>query len=115
MEQVQRLIEEFITACMRLQESEEAGDYKTTNLQYDKLKKIRANLRTIGKHAFEEIIPLISNENIYVRYNAAFSIIPIEPEKARNTLNEIANSRGIIAFTSKMTLQEWVNGNLKFD
>ncbi|HEY9061488.1 MAG TPA: DUF2019 domain-containing protein [Pseudobacteroides sp.] len=114
MRSIEELVKMFVDASMRLEEAESVGNSKIVNQQYDKLRKIREELKEIGDEAMESLISLINHENIYVRYNAAYSIIPVNPEKAKEALNEISNARGLIGFTSKMTLREWENGNLKF-
>lgn len=115
MRPLEQILEEFIEACLKEEDSLKRGDSKTGNKQYRILKDIRRDLKSNPRYGIETLIPLLENPNSNVRLNAAFCLIPILPDKAKNVLMEIAAGRGSIAFNAQMTLLEWEKGNLKFD
>ena len=113
------LVQRFIEASIKLEESTLAGDSERINKESKEIMIIVKELRGIGKDAMDKLLPLLSHENNYVRCNAACCIIPVYPKKARETLTEISQLKGLkagmIGFNAMMTLREWGKGNLKFD
>ena len=119
MNEVNSLVKKFVNEIMKYEEAAELNDSVSMNKQHEEIRKIMMNLKAAGKEVEDKMIQLLYHESNYVKCNAAYYLIPAQPEKARKTLEEIASLRGLkagtIAFTAKMTLREWDNGNLKFD
>jgi len=113
------LVQRFVEASIKLEKATLAGDSKRINQESLEIMAIMKELRSIGKDAMDKLLPLLSHENNYVRCNSACCMIPVYPEKARETLTEISQLKGLkagmIGFNAKMTLKEWDKGNLKFD
>ncbi|GFZ32143.1 hypothetical protein CSC2_26690 [Clostridium zeae] len=113
MDGIQQIIQDFIEASIKQEEATLAGKHKVMNKRYSEIKDLTAKLRELGDNSLEVLIPLLSHENSYVRYNASFAIIPINPEKAKEVIKEISQQKSSIGFTAMMVLRELENGNLK--
>lgn len=114
MNEIQAIIENLIEASKEQEKATLVGNHKVMNKKYVEVKELIAKVKSLGNGAIESLIPLLSHENSYVRYNASYAIIPIYPEKAKKAIEEISQQRSSIGFTATMVLREWENGNLKF-
>ena len=115
MRALEQILEEFIEACLKEEDSLKRGDSKTGNKQYRIIKDIRHDLKSNPNYGIEKLIPFLEHSSMNVRLHAAFCLIPVLPEQAKNVLMVVAEGRGIVAFNAQMTLSEWKKGNLKFD
>ncbi|AIF51852.1 DUF2019 domain-containing protein [Pelosinus sp. UFO1] len=115
MRALEQILEEFVEACLKQEDSLKRGDSKTGNKQYRIINDIRRDLKANPKYGIEKLIPFLEHSSANVRLNTAFCLIPLLPEQARNVLAIVAAGRGAVAFNAKMTLSEWEKGNLKFD
>lgn len=115
MRDLEKILEEYLSACIKNGESLDKGDSKNANKQFRILIKIENDLKSKQEYGREKLLPYLEHPNEYVRLHTASIVIPISPEKARDVLAELAKRRGTVAFTAEMTLSEWEKGNLKFD
>ncbi|SCM78471.1 conserved hypothetical protein [uncultured Sporomusa sp.] len=115
MRPLELILEEFVEACIKQEDSIKKGDSKTGNKQYRIIENITRDLKSNPKYGLEQLTPFLEHSSANVRLNAATSLIPIFPEQAKNVLSILAEGRGMVAFNAEMTLSEWEKGNLKFD
>jgi len=115
MRKLEQILEEYIEACLKEEDSLKRGDSKTGNKQYRIIKNITRDLRSNPNYGLEKLIPFLEHPSANVRLTTAFTLIPILPKQAKEVLQVLAAGRGTIAFNAKMTLSEWEKGNLKFD
>ena len=86
----------------------------TANKYFQKLKDI--SIEMVNLNNILELRNLYNHENIAVRCNAAFALLPFDAVEAEKVLEELAIQRGdFVYLEARMTLQEWRKGNLKFD
>ena len=71
-------------------------------------------LRARGKTAQNALLPLMTDPDDAVRGWSAAHALEFAPEQAEPVLTALADSRGVSAFSAKMTLREWRKGNLSF-
>jgi HEAT repeat protein len=115
MRALEKILEEFVEACLKQEDSIKRGDSKTVNKQYRIIQGIRSDLKKNPHYGLEKLIPFLEHPSANVRLSVAFTLIPILPERAKEVLQALAAGRGTIAFNAEMTLSEWEKGNLKFD
>jgi Domain of unknown function (DUF2019) len=60
---------------------------------YQKMESIDAELRARGQDARRALLPLLNEQNMRVRYEAAVRLLAIVPDRARAVLEEIAKSQ----------------------
>lgn len=115
MRALDKILEEFVAACIKQEDSLEHGDSKTANKQYRIIQSIRRDLKANPLYGIEKLIPFLEHPSANVRLVAAFSLIPIIPEQAKAVLRALSAGRGLVSFSAEMILSEWEKGNLKFD
>ena len=115
MRALEQILEEYVAACLKQEDSLNRGDSKTGNKQYRIIQDIRRDLKANSKYGIEKLIPFLDHSSANVRLTTAFCLIPILPEQVRKVLITLAAGRGSVAFNAEMTLSEWEKGNLKFD
>ena len=115
MRNLELILEEYIEACLKEEDSLKRGDSKTGNKQYRIIKNIIRDLKSNPNYGLVKLNPFMEHPSSNVRLTTAFNLIPILPEQAKSVLKVLAGGRGAIAFNAKMTLSEWEKGNLKID
>ncbi|WP_019555679.1 DUF2019 domain-containing protein [Propionispira raffinosivorans] len=115
MRPLEKIIDEYIEACIKGEDAQERGDSKTYNKQQRVIQKIRKELKLNSEYGLEKLVPFFEHSNRFVRLETAISLVPIQPDRSKAVLLELSNTRGLTAFNAKMTLSEWEKGNLKFD
>lgn len=115
MRPLELILEEYIAACIKQEESLNRGDSKTGNKQYRIINNIIRDLKANPNYGLDKLIPFLEHQNANVMLTTAFCLIPMLPEQAKNVLVTLAAGRGLVAFNAEMTLSEWEKGNLKFD
>ena len=109
-------LNEFVNACLKEYEYQCLGDSKNGNKQGKILISICIELR--NQNRLYELSHLLEHNHPQVRFRAAEILLISFPDKAEKVLEELSALRGLefgnIGFVSRMTLQEWRKGNLKF-
>jgi hypothetical protein len=113
--ELERILTEYLNACVRGEDAQERGDSKMINKQHRIIQKIRKELRENREYGLDKLLPYLEHESPFVRLKTAFSIIPIAPIRAKEVLTQLKEVRGLTGYSAEMTLSEWENGNLKFD
>lgn len=115
MRNLEKILEEYLNACIKNGEYLDKGDSKNANKQFRIILKIENDLKSKHEFGLEKLLSYLEHPSAYVRLHTATIVIPISPEKAKDVLTELSKGRGTVAFTAEMTLSEWEKGNLKFD
>jgi len=115
MRDLEKILEEYLSACIKNGKYLDKGDPKNANKQFRILVNIKTDLNSNQGYGLDKLLPYLEFPNEYVRLHTASIVIPIAPERAKDVLGELSQKRGNIGFTAKMTLSEWEKGNLKFD
>jgi methionine synthase I (cobalamin-dependent) len=82
------------------------------NKCYEELLKLAQELRDEGK--LQKLDVLLDNENEGVLFETASKLLTLNLRKAEQTLERLADKKGVLPFTAKMTLKQWKAGKLKF-
>lgn len=96
----EQLTERFKQLSLQQGDAERSNDMRTYKRRYQQLNDIAAELRRRGPEARRALVPLLDcsrNEGplsavAQCRLNAADELLAVEPDRARATLEEIANS-----------------------
>lgn len=81
-----KLINNFLEACIKYGEAIEKGDSKNADKQSDIVKKIRLKLKGNKEYFIKNFEPLLYHENNYVKLKTAFSLLPVLTGKAEQVL-----------------------------
>lgn len=110
-----KFIEKFIEASVKYGKTMEAGNAKIANKNSDIIRKIRGKWKSNQEDVLEDLLLLLNHKEDYVRLNAAFTLLPLSPDKAEAVLKELAlKERCQLGFEAEMILREWKKGHLKF-
>lgn len=115
MRPLEQILNEYLEACLKEEEALTKGDSKTGNKQFRMITKIDKDLKSNPEYGIEKLVVFLDHPSDNVRYNTAYSLIPIMPEKAKAVLEEVGSKKGLVALNARMTLSEWEKGKLKFD
>lgn len=118
------LLDELTTACVRRGGAVDRGDTTTANEEFDRAMQAARELLSRGRPAADGILSLLSHENPYVRKEAAFLALEIDPQQGEQVLEELSRSYTVgniglscrvldIGFTARFTLEQWRTGKLK--
>src|SRR5262249_42603404 len=96
----EQLAERFKELSLQQGEAEMSNDMRTYNRRSQQLDDVGAELRRRGTEARRALVPLLNcprdvgllSAVAQCRYNAARELLPVEPARARATLEELANS-----------------------
>jgi hypothetical protein len=91
----------------------ENGDYKKANREHDKVIVALHKLRSFGEAGHRALLDLLKDPQAHVRCWAATHLLDTHSERAVEILESLASSPGIVAFTARMVLSEWRNGELR--
>ena len=94
--------------------STESGDYKAGNKAADRVAAAYRTLRERGLSSQLKLLPLLRDPETGVRGWAGAHALEFAPDQGELVLTQLASQRGLIAFSAKMTLQEWRAGRLRF-
>lgn len=115
MRPLEKIVNEYLEACMKGEDAQERGDSKTYNKQQRIIQKIRKELKSNSEYGLGQLLPFLEHQNSFVKLETAISLVPIQPDRSKKVLLELSDTKGLTAFNAKMTLSEWEKGNLKFD
>lgn len=114
MNKTDKLIRDLIDESIAQEKATLAADSKKMSQHSIKIYEINEELRSAGSEECRKIIPLLNDLNNYVKFNCAYTLIPLFPEEARQALTEVAKEKGLIAFRSGKILEMWNDGKLKY-
>lgn len=105
-------VNKFGEIAMRRWQYLNNDDSTMGNKYYDELLILARELRDEGK--LQELDVLLDNENEGVQFETASKLLTLNVTKAEQTLERLADKKGILPFTAKMTLRQWKIGKLRF-
>jgi len=110
---IQDILLQFERYSVLWNEANEKVEYKKGNRYFSQAMTCAKKL--YEKKSLDNLLPFVTNDNVGVRFLAAFVLLPFHKDLCEMTLQEIAEgNNGIGSFDAKMTLQEWKKGNLVF-
>ena len=83
MRNLAQILEEYIDACLKEEDSFKRGDSKTGNKQYRIIENIRRDIKANPQYGLEKLTPFLDHQSANVRLNTAFILIPTLPEQAK--------------------------------
>lgn len=91
----------------------ESGDSASANEQADVVAEIHAELRRRDDRSI--LLPLLEDADPGVRGWAGAHLLETDPDRAARALDELSSVPGnLVAFSAKMTLEQWLKGELTF-
>ncbi len=108
---IEREIEGFKTAAAAHAAATNAGNYRNANKEYKLIINSLQNLK--ASDSFQQLIPLLEDENIEVRVWASTYLLAVVPNAAEMVLSSCCKEEGNMAFSAEITLQEWKKGSLR--
>lgn len=113
MENVDKIINQYIKAAIEYGEAAEEGVAVKVNKNADIIWNLRKEIKNNREIGLQVLEPLLEHESGYVRLKAAYDLLPIQTEKAERVLEELVKKKRLLGFEAKMLLEEWRKGNLK--
>jgi hypothetical protein len=86
-----QLVQRFTGLSLDQYDAMQIDDTGAYNRQYSLLEEIKQLLRDRGVEARRALLPLLDHKNAQVRLNAARELLAIEPQRARATMEAIAD------------------------
>jgi hypothetical protein len=115
MEDTASLVKRYADAARRHGEATEIGDHSAANAAHDVISSTYRELRNRGVDAQRALLPLLKDPSVGVRLWAASHALEFSPDDGEPVLSSIESMpQSFNAFSAKMTLQQWRQGNLRF-
>ena len=86
----EQLIEEFACLARRMGSAVLDSETRLFNRLFSKMQAIDRELRSRGREARIMLVPLLEDEDRFVRYYAAKYLLGLVPDRARRVIEEIA-------------------------
>lgn len=112
MNDVNNVILDFINASINNGVAQEDGNANQANKFYRVIEKRTKWLIDHNELCNPLFLELLHHENDYVRFHTSCALLHIESDDALNTLLELTEKRGLLGFSSKMTISEYRKGNI---
>ncbi len=108
-------VEKFTAAAQAHAIFTEQGDSTSANKAYNDVVSARDEMRNFPDHGIAALKDLLIDSDPGVRLWASYYLLPTATAFATNTLADLSSESGLVAFSAKMTLQEWNAGRLKVE
>ncbi|MBW3536590.1 MAG: DUF2019 domain-containing protein [Actinobacteria bacterium] len=92
----------------------EASRPSRANAQFDELARLYRELKRRGRDALANLLPLLDDEEPYVRFAAAAWLLEAFPEEAVPCLERLSLLRSLVGVEAERTLGEWRSGRMTF-
>lgn len=112
MNDIEKIIKEYIKAATKHGEATEEGKHSLANKQYRIIEKNIDRLKSI-ENGINKLENLLEHQSDYVKLWSARYLLFSQEEKAKGTLLQLTNKSGFLGFTAKITLDEWDKGNIR--
>src|SRR5262245_28941405 len=110
---LESLVRQYSEAALRHGQATEKGDYLTANAAHDELASVYRKIRELGANAQRSLLPLLSDADVGIRLWAASHALEFSPDDGVRVLSELERMpKSFVAFSAKMTLQQWRLGAL---
>lgn len=112
MKDIEKLIESFIESAQYIDDNYMDRDVKTHNFHERNIIKITDYLEKNG--LLNNLKPLLKHSSNNVRLSAAFSLLPIYEDEAKEVYYGIINMNiPLMSFTAKISLEQWEENKRK--
>lgn len=102
---------QFLETALLRTELLKANDAKKANREYDKLHRLKDELRELPDKGCAVLKRIASHSDVDVRILAAAALLAVDEAYAISVLEDISiGDAGLQSFTAEMTLQEWRKG-----
>lgn len=108
------LVETYRIAASDHGRANASGDYRAGNRAYKRLALAYRTLRERGPGSQAKLLHLLRDGDVGVQGWAAAHALEFSPAAGEAVLIELTAQPGHVAFSAKMTLQEWRAGRLRF-
>jgi len=108
------LVETYRIAASDHGRASASGDYRAGNRAYKRLALAYRTLRERGPGSQAKLLHLLQDGDVGVQGWAAAHALEFSPAAGEAVLIELTAQPGHVAFSAKMTLQEWRAGRLRF-
>jgi len=111
-ESIGRLVKEYREAALAHGKATIEGDYKSANLNHDKLVALLLKIRESGGLGQAALLALAEDQDQAVACWAATHSLKFDEERALAILNKLSEKLGPMGFNAKMVIQQWKKGQL---
>lgn len=113
--ETQKLVEMLASAASDRGLALRAAEPRSANTLYKLMVTLYKEIKDRGLEAQRQILPLLRHENPNVRASAAYFALEFDPETAEPVLERILKEEhNMVGFSSRMVLQQWREGKLRF-
>ena len=112
MSDINAIILEFVDASINNGIAQENGNSNQANKFYRVIQKKIKWLNEHGEICNPIFLKLLHHENDYVRYYTACALLHAKNNDALDTLLALTEKKGLVGFSSKMTIKEYKEGNI---
>ncbi len=111
---LKNLIEKYIKSVIIHGKESWSGDNKIANKHFKAYTKCFVEICKYGNEGEESLKELLSHESHFVRYSAAYHMLPFDSDTSIKMLKKCKSEPDGVGFNAKTTLSEWKSGNLRF-
>jgi hypothetical protein len=108
------LVETYRIAARDHGRANASGDYRSGNRAHKRLALAYRTLRARGPGSQAKLLHLLRDRDVAVQGWAAAHALEFAPVAGEAVLAELTAQPGPVAFSARMTLQEWRAGRLRF-
>jgi hypothetical protein len=107
-------IEQYVANAAEHGRCVETGDFRKGNAAFDRMEAAVTRLRKRSDKGEAILTKLLEHPDGWVKLEAATHLLPLNPERAREMLEELSSGpQSQLEFSAKMVLREWRSGRLK--
>jgi len=108
------LVEKYVESVIIHGKESWGRDYKKANSHYKIYTKCFIDICKYKKEGEIALRKLLNHSSHYVRYAAAYHLLPFDREMGLKMLKKCKNEPDGVGFNAKITISEWKNGDLRF-
>lgn len=112
MNNVNTIIMDFINAATYNGVAQESGNANQANKFYRVIEKRIKWLNERNELCNPSFVELLYHENDYVKYYASCALLHVKSDEAINVLTNLSEKKGLLGFSSKMTIREFNKGSI---
>lgn len=108
------LVEKYVESVIIHGKESWGSDYKKANRHYKIYTKCFIDICKYKKEGEIALRQLLNHSSHFVRYAAAYHLLPFDREMGLKMLKKCKNEPDGVGFNVKITISEWKNGDLRF-
>ena len=112
MSEVNTVILDFVNAAINNGIAQEEGNANQANKYYRIIEKRAKWLIEHYELSNPLFLELVKHQNDYVKFHVSCFLLHSAEDIALDTLKSLTEKRGILGFSAKMTISEYVKGNI---